>query len=149
MPRVVKLTDEQRLFVVQALACFDTPARVRELLKAEFPEAEISVQGIESYNPTKRQGKNLGQKWRTIFEETRKTFISDTSAIPISHRNYRLMVLNRMAQDAEKEKNKVLAAQLMKQAAEEMGNAYTNKRELTGAGGGSLVVTIAGKDADL
>ena len=43
-----------------------------------------------------------------------------------------------MAAKAEAKGNFPLAAQLHKQAAEEMGNAYTNRRELTGKDGKDL-----------
>jgi len=46
-----------------------------------------------------------------------------------------LRALQRMADKAETQGNTGLAAQLYKQAAEEVGNAYTNRRELSGPGG--------------
>ncbi len=43
-----------------------------------------------------------------------------------------------MAVKAEDQGNMVLAAQLLEQAAKEMGNAFTNRRELTGKDGKDL-----------
>ncbi|WP_279141297.1 DUF2280 domain-containing protein, partial [Sphingomonas paucimobilis] len=82
-------------------------------------------------------------KWRVLFEQARKAFIEDTSTIPIAHRSSRLRALQRMATAAERKGNYPLAAALNKQAAEEMGNAYTNRRELTGKDGKDLPAPAA------
>ncbi len=132
-----KLTDEIRTFIVQCLACFDTPSAVAAQVKTEF-KFDISRQAVENYDPNKKQGANLSEKWKSLFEETRKTFLEDTALIGISHRAVRLRALERMAQLAESKGNLVLAASLMEQAAKEVGDSYTNRRELTGKDGKDL-----------
>ncbi|PLU18353.1 hypothetical protein BMJ31_20250, partial [Sinorhizobium medicae] len=67
----------------------------------------------------------------------------DTATIAISHRAVRLRALQRMAEKAEIQSNMVLAASLLKQAAEEVGNAYTNRRELTRKDGKDLPVPVS------
>jgi len=129
-----KLTDEARTFVVQSLAMYDPPSIVAAAVKKDF-DLIITPQGCEAYDPTKRAGAKLSDKWRALFKETRSTFLEDTSRIGISHRATRLRALQRMADRAEGQGNLALAANLHKQAAEEMGNAYTNRRELSGPGG--------------
>lgn len=132
-----QLPDEVKSHIVQALACFDTPSAVVASVKAEFGMV-VSPQQVEGYDPTKRAGRALSEKWRLLFEATRETFIHDSSQIAIAHRSTRLRALQRMAQTAEARGNFPLAAQLYKQAAEEMGNVYSNKRELTGKDGKDL-----------
>lgn len=56
------LSPEVKAFIVQALACFDTPTQVVEQVKQEF-NLTVSIQQVSSYDPTKAIGKNLGQKW--------------------------------------------------------------------------------------
>ncbi|OOG61971.1 hypothetical protein B0E45_31690 [Sinorhizobium sp. A49] len=136
------LKDEVKTFIVQSLACFDTPSVVVEAVRKEFG-ATITRQSVEGYDPTKRAGSNLAEKWRLLFEETRKTFLEDTATIAISHRAVRLRALQRMAEKAENAGNMVLASSLLKQAAEEVGNAYTNRRELTGKDGKDLPVPVS------
>lgn len=143
-----KLTDEARTYVVQALACFDPPSVVAAAVKKDF-ELTITPQGCEAYDPTKRAGHKLSAKWAELFRETRKTFLEDTAAIGISHRSVRLRALNRMADRAETMGNMALAAQLHKQAAEEVGNAFTNRRELTGADGRPLGADMTAQAARL
>lgn len=126
-----KLNDEARTFVVQCLACFDPPSVVAAAVKKEF-SFSVSPQACEAYDPTKRAGTKLSDKWRRLFEETRKTFLEDTSKIGASHKAVRLRALQRMAEKAENMGNLTLAASLYEQAAKEMGNAYTNTRVLQG-----------------
>ncbi|MGF6394276.1 DUF2280 domain-containing protein [Pseudomonas plecoglossicida] len=123
------LTAEVKGFIVQALACFDTPTQVAEAVKKEF-NIEITRQQVAQHDPTKSTGANLAAKWRVLFEDTRKRFRDDTADIPIANRSYRLRVLDRMAARAEGMKNMALAAQLLEQAAKESGGAYTNKQQV-------------------
>lgn len=133
-----KLTDESRAFVVQSLAMFDPPSTVAAAVRKEYG-VEITPQSVEGYDPTKRAGAKLSDKWRALFEETRKTFLEDTSRIAVSHRAVRLRALQRLAEKAETQGNVALAAQLLEQAAKEMGNAFTNTRVLTGPNGSPLI----------
>lgn len=123
------LKPEVKSFIVQALACFDTPSQVVASVKEEFG-LEISRQQAESHDPTKSGGKTLADKWRVLFEETRERFKSETGDIPIANKAFRLRALNRMVIEAERRKNYPLAAQLIEQAAKESGGQYTNKQSL-------------------
>ncbi|BAB53653.1 DUF2280 domain-containing protein [Mesorhizobium japonicum] len=137
-----KLSDEVKTYIVQALACFDSPSTVAASVKRELG-IEVSRQLVESHDPSKKAAGGLAPRWRTLFEETRKAFLEDTASIGISHRAVRLRALQRMADKAENMGNMSLAAQLHKQAAEEVGNAYTNRRELTGKDGKDLPVPVS------
>ena len=136
------IPDEVKRFIVNALAAFDTPSQVAAAVKEEFG-LEVSRQAVEGHDPTKHAGKGLAPKWREMFEASRSGFITDATQVPIAHRSTRLRALHRMAQGAERKGNFPLAAQLHKQAAEEMGNAYTNRRELTGKDGKDLPAPAA------
>jgi len=131
------MTDEVKAFVVQSLASFDTPTQVVEAVKQEFG-IQMTPQAAQAYDPTKYAGRNVAPKWKVLFEKSRKAFIEDSSDIPIAHRSTRLRALQRMAAKAEAKGNFPLAAALNKQAAEEMGNAFTNRREITGKDGKDL-----------
>lgn len=144
-----KLTDEVRTFIVQALACFDPPSVVVVAVKKEFGEV-VSPQAVEAYDPTKRAGRILSKKWRELFAATRKAFLEDTSKIGIAHKAVRLHRLQRMADKAESMSNMALAAQFLEQAAKECGDAYTNRRQISGPNGGPLELvasTMTAKEA--
>ena len=121
------LKNDVKAFIVQALACFDTPTLVSQNVKQEF-DIDVTRQQVEQHDPTKRAGANLAAKWRTLFEDTRKRFREETAEIPIANRAYRLRALGRMAEKAENMKNMALTAQLLEQAAKEVGDVYVNRQ---------------------
>ena len=121
------LKNEVKSFIVQALACFDTPSQVVEAVKNEYGVV-VSRQQVETHDPTKVAGKGLAVKWVTLFHDTRKRFREETAEIPIANRAYRLRTLGRMAEKAENMKNMALTAQLLEQAAKEVGDLYVNRR---------------------
>jgi len=126
---VSALSDELKTFIVQQLACFDPPSMVVKAVKAEFGET-VTPQQVESYNPERRAGQNLGEHLRELFRSTREAFLEDTASIGISHRVTRLRTLQRLADRAETQGNIALAAQLVVQAAKEVGDVFTNRQRI-------------------
>lgn len=131
------LTDDQKTAIVIALARFKAPAQVRDIMRAEFG-LDLDIRQIVTYDPT-RSTFEAGARFDELFKATREAYISDVSAIPIANQGFRLNLLMEMVQDATKAGNRGQAAALLKQAAEEIGGAFTNERnvkvEKTGAGG--------------
>jgi len=121
------LKNEVKSFIVQALACFDTPSQVSQAVKQEF-DVDVTRQQVEQHDPTKRAGAHLALKWQTLFHDTRKRFREQTAEIPIANRAYRLRAMNRFVEKAETMKNIGLAMQILEQAAKEMGDAFVNRR---------------------
>jgi hypothetical protein len=117
------LSPEVKAFIVQALACFDTPTRVAEQVKQEFGLV-VTLQQVSSYDPTRAIAKNLGQKWINLFNSTRERFQNEIASIPIANKSYRLRVLDRMAAATEKQKNFGMTAQLIEQASKECGDSH-------------------------
>ncbi|WP_312275218.1 DUF2280 domain-containing protein [Pseudescherichia sp.] len=141
------LKGEVKAFIVQSLACFDTPSQVVEAVKKEFG-LTIARQQVESHDPTKANGKGLAQKWVDMYHATRARFQNEISDIPIANKAYRLRALDRMATKTEGMKNFALASQLIEQAAKEVGDAYTNKHkfEHSGPNGGAIETVTMSKD---
>lgn len=121
------LNNEVKAFIVQALACFDTPSQVVQAVKQEF-DVDVTRQAVETHDPTKRAGRTLAARWQTLFHDTRKRFRDATADIPIANRAYRLRALGRMAEKAESMRNMSLAVQIIEQAAKETGDIYVNRR---------------------
>lgn len=136
---MAKLSEAEKRFIVQALACYDTPTQVVEAVKEEFGTI-IERSHVAQYDPSKASGRNVAKKWRDLFDDTRKRFRAEVAEIPIADQAYRLRQLQRMSQEAMKRKNIVLAASLLEQAAKEAGGMFTNYRRLehTGKGGGPI-----------
>lgn len=123
------LSSEVKVFIVQAVACFDSPTTVAEGVNREFG-VKIPRQQVEKYDPTKRAGRNLSEKLKAIFEATRTAFIDDTASIGWSHRSARLRLIQRVGEKAENMGNMVIALQAAEQAAKEMGGIYTNRQKV-------------------
>lgn len=134
------LTDGVKRYIVQALACFDTPTQVVEAVKEEFG-LQIHRSQIAQYDPTKIAGSKLAIKWRALFQDTRKRFREETAEIPIANRAHRLRTLGRMAEKAESMKNIALTAQLLEQAAKECGDIYVNRVRKEEAGDEPVIPT--------
>ena len=120
-----KLTTEQQIYIVQAIATFMSPLEVIEAVKEEF-SVTITRQHVREYNP--EQNKEIAEKWKVIFDETRKRFVEEVDKIGITHQAYRFRELQKLYWNAGG--NKVLKAQLLEQAAKERGGVYTTKREI-------------------
>ena len=138
-----KLSDEAKVFVVHSLAAFESPASVAASVKKDFA-VDITRQAIEAYDPTKYAGRNLGEPWKTIFEESRKAFVGEKVEVGIAHRAIRLHRYEKLYLEAERRGATKLAAELLVLAAKESGDAFTNKRQLeaTGKDGAPLLSGI-------
>lgn len=102
------------------------------LVKEEFG-LEVSRQQVETYDPTKRAGKDLSTELKSEFEVARKEFLETPQNIPIANLSVRLQRLENQYQ--KHGKNRVAALNILKQAAEDMGGKYTNRQEITGKDG--------------
>ncbi len=130
------LSEDVKRFVVQALACFDSPTQVAEAVKEEFG-LSVPRQQIETYDPTRHAGRSLSKKWRTLFDDTRARWREQSVEVPIANRVFRLRVLDRLAAKAERMKNMGMVSQLLEQAAKEVGDVYVNRPRVAGGADGS------------
>ncbi|HDT4073453.1 DUF2280 domain-containing protein [Klebsiella variicola] len=121
--------SEVKAYIIQMLACYDTPSQVVEAVQKDFGIA-ITRQQVETHDPTKVSGKTLAKKCVGLFNLTRDRFLNEISDIPIANKAYRLRVLQRMSTTAENMKNIAMTAQLLEQAAKEVGEAYSNKQKV-------------------
>jgi hypothetical protein len=124
-----ELSDEVKTFIVQALAMYQRPAQVIAAVKAGF-EISVSKQQIQFYDPTKgAASKRLSERWVNLFNETRSRFDAEVATIPITKQAYRFAMLQRMAERNET-RNPQLAAELLKQVAQDMGSVFTNTKNI-------------------
>ncbi|EOR08649.1 hypothetical protein F896_01175 [Acinetobacter genomosp. 15BJ] len=119
------LKEPVKIFIVQALACRDTPQQVVDHVKQEF-DIEISRSQCQAYDPTKYSGKNLSEKYVQLFNETRKKFDDGLIDIPIASKHYRMRQYDKLL---NKVKNIPMALKIMEQAAKDSGGQFTNKIE--------------------
>lgn len=132
------LQDIHKALLVRELACFATPKEAAAALNEAFG-VEITPQGAERYDPNKKAGSRLADRWRTVFKATRKKFLSDMStAIPEAHKAVRVRYLAHAARALKDNRNYQGMADMLERISKELGNVYTNKREYTGKDGGPI-----------
>lgn len=128
------LKEPVKIFIVQALACRDTPQQVVDHVKQEF-DLVISRSQCQSYDPTKYSGRNLSEKFVKLFNETREKFDDGLIDIPIANKHYRMRQYDKLLNKA---KNIPMALRIMAQAAKDSGGQFTNRTEHTGKDGAPL-----------
>lgn len=111
------LREPVKIFIVQSLACFETPQQVVESVKQEF-DIEILRQQVALYDPTKATGKNLSKKLKDLFHKTRNDFRTNVFDIPLANKAVRLTELQKMY--VEWKNNKTQKQKVIKQFKDEM-----------------------------
>ena len=133
------LKEPVKIFIVQALACRDTPQEVAELVKQEFKLSIDRVQ-VAAYDPTKAAGKKLSKKFVELFHKTRADFDAGLIDIPIAQKYYRLKQYQKQLE--RNAKNTVMSLKILEQAAKDVGGQFTNRQEITGKDGEALQTTV-------
>lgn len=128
---MAELKEPVKIFIVQSLACFDTPQQVADAVMQRFG-IEIDRRQCENYDPTKLAGRNLSKKLKELFEQTRKDFRENVEDIPIANKAFRLRELQKMYEDSGR--NKRAKQNLLKQAFQETDGRVT-RQEITGKNG--------------
>ena len=111
------LREPVKVFIVQSLACFETPQQVADAVKQEF-KIEIERQQVASYDPTKPTGKNLSKKLKDLFHKTRAEFKTNVFSIPLANKAVRLAELQKIYDDPKM--NRILKLKLIRQFKDEM-----------------------------
>ncbi len=144
MARNEELTFIQKRFLVQRLACFDTPTVAAKAFKEEFG-LDLARNRVQYYDPTSKAGAALADDLKAIFAETRKAFLADLDSIPVTHKAVRLRHLNRQLEHFAERNAAPIVLGILEAAAKEMGDAFTNrhKHELTGKDGKDLPAPTA------
>lgn len=133
------IPEHVKLFIVERLACFDTPTEVAEAVKEEF-SLDLERNHVGNYDPTKEAGKQLGKKWKAVFSAKRKAFLEDMEDIPLANMSVRVRELQKNYEKLKKAKNYLAANQVLEQIAKEVGGSFTNKVKLTGGDKGDTPI---------
>lgn len=144
------LTEEQKVWLVQEFAVFaGTPTEIAEEFTKRFGR-ELDRRHCQQYdvsNPINH--KRLSKKLIDAFELTRTRFLETTTDIAIANKAWRLKELMAHYRTAKNKGNLKKATEILEQAAKEAGDSYTNRRELTGAGGGAIAMETSEKVVNL
>lgn len=107
------LKEPVKIFIVQSLACFETPQQVADSVE-EIYKIKIDRKQCHSYDPTKYAGRNLSKKLKDLFERTRKEFKTNIEDIPIANKAFHFKELQKMYD--EWGTNKFMKQTVLKQA---------------------------------
>ncbi len=118
------LKEPVKIFIVQSLACFETPQQVADAVQQRFG-IEIDRRQCEGYDPTKFSGRNLSKKLTELFHQTRKDFRENIDDIAIANKAFRLRELQKMYEDSGR--NKRAKQNLLKQAFQETDGRVTKQ----------------------
>lgn len=133
-----KLKDDHRAFLVTEFACFATPKQAADALKQEFG-IRISPQGAQHYDVTSGAGSRSAKKWKALFAIEREAFTKHAELrIPEAFQAVRIQKLALASREFEQKKNFMAMADMLERIAKECGNVHTNRREVTGKGGGAI-----------
>lgn len=143
---MAKLSEQQKTFIVQHVAMFDSPKTVADAFKEEFG-VEIKRQQVEQYDPAKMP--KLPKVWKQLHDTTRAAFLEESAKVPAAHRAVRIRRYARMADKAEARGNFVLARELLETIAKEVGDHYTNRRVLSGNFSIEELIKDAGGEPDV
>jgi hypothetical protein len=122
-----KLPEEGRRYVVVRLAEYAAHAEVIAEVKERYG-VELTFQAVGYYDP--QANRELPPKWRTLYDARRAEFLANLSEIGIANQAFRLSELLDLYRRAKSRKADALAAQILRQAAEEVGGLYTNQRKI-------------------
>ncbi|OTG81815.1 hypothetical protein B9T31_14925 [Acinetobacter sp. ANC 4558] len=111
------LREPVKIFIVQSLACFETPQQVADAVKQEF-NIEVQRQQVALYDPTKATGRNLSKKLKELFHKTRSDFKTNVFDIPLANKAVRLNELQKIYN--EPKINRILKTKLIRQFKDEM-----------------------------
>lgn len=128
------LKEPVKIFIVQSLACFETPQQVADAVREKYG-IEIDRQQVASYDPTKATCRGISKALKKIFDETRQAFRENIDDIAIANKAFRLRELQKMYEDSGR--NKRAKQNLLKQAFQETDGRVT-KQEISGPNGEPL-----------
>ena len=142
------LTDQQKLFIVERLACFYSPKQVRKEFAEEF-KTEIGNQQVCFYDPFTVAGRRMDAKWKEIFTEVRTRYLEETSDVPITDQRYRFLKLYRLAE--EHADNPGMILKIFRFVAMEQGGVFNRQQEAAAAAPETAynLANLSAKEADI
>lgn len=135
-----KMNDRIRAEVVVRLAAWEAPSQVQRWLREEHG-IEVGLPALTRYNFDNPESRSTGtEKWIRLFDEARERAKKEISDIPTAHKAVRMRIRDQqiMKLNRKETPNIPLLNELLEAQAKEDGGMFTNRRELTGKGGGPI-----------
>jgi hypothetical protein len=129
----MRLSPEQKLFLVDELAMHSTPTEAARAFEAEY-DMPITRTQVQCFDPSKAAGARLSRKLRDRFAETRAKFDERVLEQRIANRAWRLRRLAQYEAQAFANGDTARGTHCLEQAAKEVGDSFTNFRNIRHAG---------------
>ena len=123
---MAKLDAQIQIHIVAEFARGKSGAQIAKGVKKEFG-VELNRQQVWHYSP---DNPALAKKWKTLHEELRARILEDVLGCPGSHQGWRMRELLDLYWKAKEIGNSPHAAELVKQMSQEVGDVFTNRRNL-------------------
>lgn len=150
------LSPAIRRFIVEELACYEPTKEVVKSVKERFkeffeqnPEVAFDGQVVRSHDPTKARGACLSEGLKSHFYEVRKLFDDESKKNTIGRVEFRLSMRRVLLERAVSRGDERFAAQLLNEAAMDVGGRFTNHKVHSGPGGGPIEVVVEEKKRTL
>lgn len=141
-PQPPRLPDEVRQFIVTQLACYERIADVRRAAADAFPDlpegVRIDDNRVRALDPTQARGQEMSPALKKLFWKVRNRFDKLAEEKLVGSLRHRLGVYDTVVARALSKGNEQIALQALKQAAQDKGGVFTNRRELSGPKGGPV-----------
>jgi len=134
---MARLNKRVKLDIVRSLATYEPPTETVKGVQEEFG-ITVTKQQCEAYDPTKKTGQDLSEEFKKEFYRIREDMNKNVNSIPIANIAYRLRRLQNFIDHDRYKDNAVIVPDLLEQAEKEVCGIYTNRKEITGSGGGPL-----------
>lgn len=124
-PPQQRLSAAQKRELVELWATFQTLGHIRKHF-LDRHNLRLADSTLLSYDASRR-GCSLGKKLRAYFDEVRREYVTNASAVAIAHQAHRLRRYEEIADSALKSKDFSSALKAMELAAKEMGGVLEGK----------------------
>lgn len=123
----LRLTPEQKIHIVTALACFVKPSEIRKELASAW-NLDVSLQLLSCYDPTTRAGLKLREEFRQHFYRARNEYLARCRSYGVASQAMRLARLDEIFNRFMASGNLMAAKDVLKQIAKDVGGQYTSAR---------------------
>jgi len=120
-----RLPEAIKRRIVEHLACYQPYAEISRLIEQEY-DVTLTPRHVRAYDPTSPQYSGA-PRWVEYHKTVRNRFAQEAGQIAITQQAYRLHTLDKLVDRAIEQGNSRLAAQLLEQAAKEVGGWYVIK----------------------
>jgi hypothetical protein len=124
---MARLSEDVRTHLVERLATYARHSDIVASVRAIY-SVDVTLQDVARHDPTTVVGaRDLGEKWKTLFTETRRRYVTETADVAIASAGFRLRELQALYLSARDRGEVQRAAELLEQAAKECGGALCRR----------------------